>query len=272
MAPAGAAALHSNPPPPPAPDAMNTPTDPTAARWLETVLDAHGGAARWAAVERLDFRLSSGGLAFASKFQGSALKGLAVALWPHAMRVELRDFSAPGWCGVWTPERVWLQDTAGRTVDERTLPRAAFATLRRQLAWDRLDILYFAGYALWNYLSFPWLLTAPGVTLTGVEPAGRQGAQRLQARFDAGVPTHSAEQAFVVDAAGRLLRHDYTADVIGPWATAANRCLDATVVDGLRWYTRRRVTPRFGADTVLPGPTLVWIAIEGLRVVRRGEF
>ena len=70
-------------------------------------------------------------------------------------------------------------------------------------------------------------------------------------------------------AAGLLLRHDYTADVIGGWATAANRCLASAVVDGLRFYTRRLVTPRFGDHVVLPGPTLVWIELDDIRVHRR---
>lgn len=83
------------------------------------------------------------------------------------------------------------------------------------------------------------------------------------------MPTHSALQTFHVDAAGLLLRHDYTADVIGGWATAANRCLASAVVDGLRFYTRRLVTPRFGDHLVLPGPTLVWIELDDIRVHRR---
>ncbi len=74
----------------------------------------------------------------------------------------------------------------------------------------------------------------------------------------------------LLDAAGLLLRHDYTADVIGGWATAANRRLASEVVDGLRFYTRRLVTPRFGDHPVLPGPTLVWIELDDIRVRWRG--
>ena len=75
----------------------------------------------------------------------------------------------------------------------------------------------------------------------------------------------------LLDAAGLLRRHDYTADVIGGWATAANRCLASEVVDDLRFYTRRLVTPRFGDHLVLPGPTLVWIELDdtGARAGRR---
>ena len=140
----------------------------------------------------------------------------------------------------------------------------------RLWCWERLDILYFAGYALWDYLSFPLLLALPGVRVTGVEPGRPEGVQMLRAAFGPQVPTHSAQQTFHVDAAGLLLRHDYTADVIGGWATAANRCLASAVVDGLRFYTRRLVTPRFGDHLVLPGPTLVWIELDDIRVHGRG--
>ena len=73
--------------------------------------------------------------------------------------------------------------------------------------------------------------------------------------------------SYQLDPARLLARHDYTADVIGQWANAANLCLASEVVDGLRFYTRRRVFPRFGTQNVLPFPTLVWIVIDDLRVV-----
>ena len=251
-----------------APHTPNLAQDAVAER-LQAVIDAHGGTARWQAVERIEVRLSSGGLAFASKFQAAALKGLTATVWPHAPRVELGGFGQPGGRGVWTPDAVQLLNAAGTVVAQRSQPRVALFTWPKRLGWDRLDILYFAGYALWNYLSFPHLLALPGVRVTGVEPGRPEGAQMLRATFGPQVPTHSALQTFHVDAAGLLLRHDYTADVIGGWATAANRCLASAVVDGLRFYTRRLVTPRFGDHLVLPGPTLVWIELDDIRVHRR---
>lgn len=230
---------------------------------VERLIEAHGGRERWQAVEAIEFDLSSAGLAFSLHMQASALIGLRVRLFPHARRVELHGYRQPGWRGVWTPDRVWLLDAAGAEIEGRAAPRASFSRWSRQLRWDALDMLYFAGYALWNYLSFPFLLEAPGVTPLGVE-GERDGAMRLDIAFDAGFPTHSAKQAFHVDAAGKLLRHDYTADVIGTWASAANFCLASVQAEGLRFYTRRRVVPRLGARTVLPGPTLVWIEIDNL--------
>jgi hypothetical protein len=84
--------------------------------------------------------------------------------------------------------------------------------------------------------TFPFILEEPGVVLrendNGAPP-------RLDAVFEANFPTHSVKQSFWLDPSRRLVRHDYSADVIGPWATAANVCPDSVEADGLRFYNRR---------------------------------
>lgn len=229
---------------------------------FEQVLEAHGGRKRWQSLDRIEADFSSGGLAFSLHLQPWTLQGLKISVQPHARRVVLRDFVHPGWSGVWTPNQVQILDDTGVVVAQRQDPRTAFSRIDKQVRWNKLDILYFAGYALWNYLSFPFILEAPGVSLSETESNTRE----LRARFDSSVPTHSEVQSFHVDASGLLTRHDYTADVIGKWANAANFCLASELVDGLRFYTRRRVLPRFGTQTVLPFPTLVWIEIDAIRL------
>lgn len=234
---------------------------------LTQVCDAHGGLARWRAVEAIDFALSSSGLAFSSHGQGSALVGLNVRLWPHQRRVELHHYGEPGGLGVWTPEHVAHYAADGRLLAERQHPRAQFSRLRKRLVWDKLDMLYFGGYALWNYLSFPFVLAEPGVRVSLPTAVDRCAGAGLVAEFDASVPTHSARQVFHLNQALHLTQHDYTADVIGSWATAANCALASTEVAGLRFYTRRHVTPRMGPwQTVLPFPLLVRIDITELAV------
>jgi hypothetical protein len=239
-----------------------------ATRLLDDVIAAHGGRERWRQVDTIEANLSSGGLAFALHLQPRALLNLKVAVRPHAREVVLGDYVHPGWRGVWTGDEVRILDDQGKTAAQRSQPRMSFSRLDRQVRWDKLDMLYFAGYALWNYLSFPFILEAPGVSLTESKRPQTRGARRIDARFDPGIPTHSTLQSFHLDNKGLLLRHDYTADVIGRWARAANACLASECVDGLRFYTRRRVTPRIGPDKSLPLPTLVWIEIDDIRVRR----
>lgn len=238
----------------------------SACRLLENTLEAHGGRSRWQRVKCIEASLSSGGFAFASKFQGSALHGLAIEVYPHTRRVVLKNFCHRGWRGVWTPTHVQVLDHRDTLVWERQNPRAQFGRVVKQIYWDKLDILYFAGYALWNYLSFPFVLDLPGVVVTDTQEVNAQGFRRLAASFGPELPTHSAVQSFHVNAAHQLVRHDYTADVIGTWAHAANACLASQEVSGLRFYTRRKVHPLMGKHTVLPLPTLVWIELDDIRV------
>ncbi len=51
-------------------------------------------------------------------------------------------------------------------VASREHPRELFfgrTGLRRNLRWDALDAVYFAGYAWWNYINHPYLLTREGM-------------------------------------------------------------------------------------------------------------
>lgn len=240
----------------------------TPATLLNETIEAHGGRGRWSRVGAIKAALSSGGLAFQSRCQPNALKSLAVEVRPHDVAVTLDGFVRQGWRGLWTPARAAIADDSGRLIEERRDPRRHFGGVVQQVYWDKLDILAFAGYALWNYLSFPFLLEHKDIELLGVEAPSQDGLLRLDVRFPPDAPTHCERQSFFIDADRRLVRHDYTAEPIGSWATGANLCLESEVVEGIRFYTRRRVFPRLGPrKTVVRFPTLVWIELDKVSVV-----
>ncbi|MCW1958076.1 MAG: hypothetical protein KIH64_005930, partial [Mycobacterium sp.] len=99
---------------------------------------------------------------------------------------------------------------------------------------------------------------------------GADGATRITAGFPPGLPTHSPTQEFHFDGSGRLVRHDYTAEVVGSWAKAAHMCSSYRQFGGLWLPTRRRVYPRGPFARTLPLPTLVAIDIHDARP-RSGE-
>lgn len=235
---------------------------------LDRIIEAHGGAALWRRCRLIRARLSSGGLALVSKLQGRALLDRMIALDPHAPRLIIDPFPEAGFTGEWTPEIVRVTNASGRIIQERHDPREAFRRLEKLIRWDVLDILYFGGYALWNYLSFPFFLTQRGVELRALDrKEAIPGCLTLCATFPENFPTHSREQRFHVERDSLLLRrHDYVADVIGPFASAANFCLAFDGVTGLRLYTKRRVYPRFGENLIAPFPTLVWVEFADLNV------
>ncbi|MCW5829558.1 MAG: hypothetical protein KIT79_09610 [Deltaproteobacteria bacterium] len=230
---------------------------------LREVVAAHGGMERWASCETIEAILSTDGLAFRSRFQGGKLIGKPIHVEPRRRVVRIDNYPAQGYSGIWTPDVVSIRSESD-VVLERESPRSSFEHFSRNFRWDAADLLYFCGYALWNYLSFPWLLTEPGMVIR--DRRSNAGDIILDAVFPDNFPTHCRNQSFQFSPEGLLLRHDYTADVIGRWAAAANFCLEHQRAGGLRIYTNRKVVPRIGAFSTLPGPLLVWIRLADIRV------
>ena len=231
---------------------------------LEQMIAAHGGRALWQSLSAVSARLSFGGLAFAARFNRAGLRERWVLVSVNEPHAVLADYPDPGRRGIFTPGRVWIESAGGEVLAERRSPRTAFSSPRRYLWWDDLDLLYFAGYALWNYLSFPFLLTLPDVEIREIAPWPEAGEiwRRLAVQFPDELPTHSREQIFYFDQHFRLRRFDYDPVLFLPRATAAHYCSEYRNFAGLSMPTRRKVLPRRPDGRVLSRPTLVWIEIE----------
>ena len=240
----------------------------TAIDIVERLIATHGGRAAWDDVISIRASLSSGGLAYASRFQSGKLVRRDVTVYPGQMRVLMRDFPSAGRWAEWCNDSVRIgRDGQGPHL-ARDHARARFRGWLLHPRWDDLDLAYFVGYALWNYLSFPRLLELPGVAWQ-ILRGNRVGDPSLvSVTFPTSVPTHCSQQYFHLDANGLLRRHDYVAEVFGPWAAGANLCLRSEVIDGLRLYTRRRVVPSVGRSASVPFPTLVWIDLDQVSVCR----
>lgn len=230
---------------------------------LDDIIAAHGGKAAWGALHGIDAVVSVRGFLFLSKGVPK-MERVRVSVDTREPRTVLHDYPKPGLSSHFLGEsRVEIRDAAGTVVQARDQPRREFGGLRRFFRWDALDFAYFCGYAMWNYLSMPFLLQTEGVE-TACTPTA-DGGTRVDAVFPAGFPTHCRRQSFRFAANGELLRHDYTAEVVGQWATAAHLSGEYREFDGLRLPTRRRVYPKFFGDTPLPAPTLVAIDIHDVR-------
>jgi hypothetical protein len=160
---------------------------------------------------------------------------------------------------VFAGDEVRLEDRDGGVVETRSNPRRFFPGGRRLFWWDRLDQTYFAGYALWNYVTFPALLVREDIDWE------EAGSSTLRARFPTDFPTHSQIQEFHVNPKTALLtQHDYTAGVFGNWAKGAHRVLAHESVDGILFGTHRRVTPRGKNGEPAPFPLLVGIEFDAI--------
>jgi len=232
---------------------------------------AHGGMALWESAEEITVELSSGGFAFATKLQGSAVRATRVRISTRAQHVVFEDFPREGRRGILEPDgSVRIEGPSGEVLARRDDARGAFGDLRHKLWWDKLDILYFGTYASWTYLCTPFLFARDGYELTELGPWTEDGErwERLGVRFPQDVHTHSRDQVFYIDESGLIRRHDYTAEPIGGWAHAAHYCMDHQAFDGLVVPTRRRVYPRKPDNTRRPHPRLVWIDVPTASVVR----
>jgi hypothetical protein len=238
---------------------------------VDEALEAHGGAARWQAAKRVRAHARSGGFLLRTRVPGNRFADYHLTVDLDERRTVMDPFPEPELRGVFERGEARLEREGGEVVASRRDPRKAFfgrAGLRRNFRWDALDATYFAGYAMWNYLSFPLLLTRPDVEVREISPWRSNGEElrRLAVEFPEGLDTHSPRQRFYFDAGGRLVRHDYVADVVGRWARAAHLCADHVESGGLFFPTRRWVRPIGPRNRPLPFPTMVWIRLADLRV------
>jgi hypothetical protein len=214
---------------------------------LDRVVSAHGGLDRWRRLHRLTFRIAIGGALLAVKGRSPRRRSLDVDVDPHRVHAVLRPYPRAGCRGVFEPDRVTIESEAGDVVAERPVVRGPDGRVPRKLVWNDLDLLYFLGYAVWNYAVTPFVFTWPGFECregsSWREPDGASW-QTLYVRYPPGVPTHCRDQVFYFDARGWLCRLDYTADVIGSFARGAHYCTAPREFAGLVVPTRRVVYPR----------------------------
>jgi hypothetical protein len=238
---------------------------------LAEVLEAHGGLERWQAARSIHARVRSGGLLIRTRVPGTRFADYGVTADLAERRAVMHPFPQEGLRGVFDRGQSRIESDDGEVVSARADPRPEFfgrSGLRRSLRWDPLDAVYFAGYAMWNYLATPLLLTRADVEIAESEPweQGGERWRRLDATFPEGLDTHSRRQTFYFDDHGLLRRHDYVAEVVGGWAHGAHYCADHVTADGLVFPTRRWVRPIGPGNRSLPFPTMVWLKLSELSV------
>ena len=138
---------------------------------VEQAVAAHGGLDLWESASEISVQISAGGLAFASKLQGHAVRDVQARIATSGQHVTFAPYPTRGQRGVMRQDgTVRIETDAGVVVQERENARGAFADLRHKLWWDRLDILYFGTYAIWTYLSTPFLFVREDYLVRELEP------------------------------------------------------------------------------------------------------
>ncbi|WP_200216708.1 hypothetical protein [Micromonospora coerulea] len=235
---------------------------------LAKVIAVHGGMDRWNELTSVSARVLGGGGLWALKGQEGVLNDVVTRAELHRQSARTTPFGAPGLRSSVTPDRAAIETEAGEVVEERTRPRDAFAGHEVGTPWDRLHLAYFNGYAMWNYLTEPFLLAGPGFRIEELAPHHEYGEvwRPLRVVFPDGVATHSREQTYYVDEAGHIRRHDYVTEVFGPRApVAANYSFDARMVDGILVPTRRLVYLTDDNGNPVKDTVIVSIELQDIR-------
>jgi len=156
-----------------------------------------------------------------------------------------------------------LESADGITLEERPNPRTAFAGQPADSKWDELHAGYFCSYALWGYLTTPFLYTYPSFEAREIEPWQENGERWrvLEVIFPEWYAVHTRTQYSFFGEDGLLRRHLYTVDVLGG-SQGANYAFDYRAVDNVMVPTRRRVLAYDRDRQKVPEPVLVSIDLS----------
>ncbi|XDD49403.1 hypothetical protein AB3N59_13460 [Leptospira sp. WS92.C1] len=220
---------------------------------LERAVERFGGWNLWKRLDSLEFYFDRLGASI------PVLKGLGktfqkhghVKVFPKKFTAEFLDYPSRDKKIIFQNGKVGIFNiNESEVAYEISDYRKTFQGFRKFRRWNPLDVSYFFGYAITQYLSVPFLLKEYGVR--EVELA--EGF-RIDAEFPPFLHTHCRKQSYYFDKEGLLIRNDYIADILAPWAAGAHFTTDYQNVDGLPVATKRNVYFRFGT-LVTPIPVL----------------
>lgn len=166
---------------------------------------------------------------------------------PSAERVVFEDYPGPGAEGIYEAGTVVLLGADQREQAREAALRPSFRGLHKLARWRPLDALYFFGYAIAHYHAVPFTLGEARF----VRQSRWRDLDAVTVVFPPTLHTHSPRQTFYFDADGLIRRHDYVADIVGPWTPGAHFWRDYTEIDGTVIARTRHVVARLGR---LPTP------------------
>jgi hypothetical protein len=227
----------------------------------QKAIEAYGGAGLWQNSKYLEAVVSAKGLAFTLK-RRPFFKQAKIVMEINRPYSRLTPIGKDkNITGILDGNDVRLEDKDGKVVAERKNARKYFPFGRRLFYWDDMDMAYFANYASWNYFTFPNLLMNDNIIWNEKEPG------ILEAIFPESIPTHSKIHKFHIDmTSGRLIQHDYSADIISKLAKVVNLVIEHSEENGLLFPSSRLVTPRSGKGKALKKPVMIDIKVHSFKL------
>jgi hypothetical protein len=180
---------------------------------LDDVLQASGGLDLWRQMRRFTVHLSIGGVLCARKCRAAPLTDLVAEGGTQQQAVEITGFSAGDRRALYRPDWVAIEGRDGQLLQERYASPVTFRDRMKSTRWDELQLAYYYGYLIWNYVAVPLILRDSDVTTEQFEFNDVLGEswRCLKVEFPPRLVTHSAEQTFYFDREALLRRVDYPA-------------------------------------------------------------
>ena len=203
------------------------------------------------------------GLMFKLRLRERALRRLRATISTREPRVEIAPFPRAGSSGLFSNGQVELRPDQGE-VSRLEDARASFG-LGSLFWWNDFQMLYFAGYVLWNYSQLPFLLLQPGLVFTGAGTTVKGGEtwNKVIVDFPATMPTHSTRQTFYFGPDGTLRRHDYYVGIMSRLARGARYIHAYQDVDGLKLPSRIEMKLGTWGEGFLPLVSLGHMDFDG---------
>lgn len=226
----------------------------------------------WEATERIHCKASIYGMLFTLRQQPDIFKDVNVEILCH--EPETTYWPCPGGNeqGVYHPNRVAIYK-GNEVRAERKNPRDDFAGRPRKQPWDELDVIYFGGYAIWHYLTAPFLFANPDIECWDGDPWTEDGKtwSRLHVKFPRSIHSNCEEQVYYFNETGLLQRMDYHVEIVDSSIGVAHYMYDYVDVGGLTFPTRRCAYPRDSRGVHDPHVELVELNLTDYQTHRFSE-
>jgi hypothetical protein len=178
---------------------------------LDDAIEASGGFARWNKLQRFTFHLSIKGTLLSHSGRRHEFEDLIAKGSTHTQSVRITGLTQREKTGTYQPDSVTIENLDGQVLRTWLNPSLEFLDHASDPLADDLHLVFFCGFSIWNYLTAPFLLARPDVTVEELSPwtENDQRWRRLRAFFPPDIVTSSSEQIFYFDENSLQRRADH---------------------------------------------------------------
>ena len=178
---------------------------------LDNALKACGGLERWNRFDRFEAHVSIGGSYLASKVDATNLKEIVVSGNTRFQAAEVVGMLNRSGRGLCRANWVGIENHSGLIAAQQSVTPEDFAKLGWRAHWTELDVVYYCGISIWNFINCPFLLAESGFKIGEIAPLDADGEvwRRLHVTFPDRIATEACEQILYFDFRNRHRRTDY---------------------------------------------------------------